>query len=121
MGNRRFYIQLAVILGLLIVAPFVLTKYYRHFLTEILIWGLLAMALDLILGYTGIVSFGHDLSRSRAKPFFIGQNYGSLDLTWWNGPIFFEEAILLFRRNQTETVFLIEMDRPNRIGPRADQ
>jgi branched-chain amino acid transport system permease protein len=59
MGNRRFYIQLAVILGLLIIAPFVLTKYYRQFLTEILIWGLLAMSLDLILGYTGIVSFGH--------------------------------------------------------------
>ena len=59
MGNRRFYIQVAVILGLLIVAPFVLTKYHRHLLTEILIWGLLAMALDLILGYTGIVSFGH--------------------------------------------------------------
>jgi branched-chain amino acid transport system permease protein len=59
MGKRRFYIQLAVILGLFIVAPFVLTKYYRQFLTEILIWGLLAMSLDLILGYTGIVSFGH--------------------------------------------------------------
>jgi len=59
MGNRRFYIQLVVILGLFIVAPFVLTKYYRQFLTEILIWGLLAMSLDLILGYTGIVSFGH--------------------------------------------------------------
>ncbi|MGD0624474.1 MAG: branched-chain amino acid ABC transporter permease [Thermodesulfobacteriota bacterium] len=59
MANRRFYIQLAVILGLFIVAPFILTKYYRQFLTEILIWGLLAMSLDLILGYTGIVSFGH--------------------------------------------------------------
>jgi len=58
-ANRRFYIQLAVILGLFIVAPFILTKYYRQFLTEILIWGLLAMSLDLILGYTGIVSFGH--------------------------------------------------------------
>src|SRR5207247_6705192 len=29
------------------------------FVTEILIWGLLAMSLDLLIGYTGMVSFGH--------------------------------------------------------------
>ena len=59
MNKKRFVIQLIIILALLIVAPFVLSKYYGQLLTEILIWGILAMALDLIVGYIGIVSFGH--------------------------------------------------------------
>jgi branched-chain amino acid transport system permease protein len=46
-------------MALLIVAPLVLPPFWRRFLTEILIWGLLAMSSDLLIGYTGIVSFGH--------------------------------------------------------------
>jgi branched-chain amino acid transport system permease protein len=49
----------AVILMLLIVAPLVLPEFWRRFLTEILIWGLLAMSSDILIGYTGLVSFGH--------------------------------------------------------------
>ena len=49
----------AVILALLIVAPLVLPEFWRRFLTEILIWGLLAMSSDILIGYTGMVSFGH--------------------------------------------------------------
>ena len=30
-----------------------------RFVTEILIWGLLAMSSDILIGYTGMVSFGH--------------------------------------------------------------
>ena len=37
----------------------VLPEFWRRFLTEILIWGLLAMSSDLLIGYTGMVSFGH--------------------------------------------------------------
>jgi len=44
---------------MLIVAPLVLPEFWRRFLTEILIWGLLAMSSDLLIGYTGLVSFGH--------------------------------------------------------------
>ncbi len=44
---------------LLIVAPLVLPEFWRRFLTEILIWGLLAMSSDILIGYTGMVSFGH--------------------------------------------------------------
>ena len=47
------------ILALLIVAPLVLPEFWRRFVTEILIWGLLAMSSDLLIGYTGMVSFGH--------------------------------------------------------------
>jgi branched-chain amino acid transport system permease protein len=49
----------AAVLLLLIVAPLVLPEFWRRFVTEILIWGLLAMSLDILIGYTGMVSFGH--------------------------------------------------------------
>ena len=54
-----FWIGFCVVMALLIVAPLVLPEYWRRFLTEILIWGLLAMSSDILIGYTGMVSFGH--------------------------------------------------------------
>jgi len=48
-----------VVMALLIVAPLVLPAYWSRFVTEILIWGLLAMSSDVLIGYTGMVSFGH--------------------------------------------------------------
>ena len=54
-----FWTGFAVILALLVVAPFALPEFWRRFLTEILIWGLLAMSSDILIGYTGMVSFGH--------------------------------------------------------------
>jgi branched-chain amino acid transport system permease protein len=45
--------------ALLSMAPLVLPEFWRRFLTEILIWGLLAMSSDLLIGYTGMISFGH--------------------------------------------------------------
>ncbi len=54
-----YWIGFGVVLALLIAAPFVLSEFWRRFLTEVLIWGLLAMSSDLLIGYTGIVSFGH--------------------------------------------------------------
>jgi len=41
------------------VAPLALPPYWSRFVTEILIWGLLAMSSDLLIGYTGMISFGH--------------------------------------------------------------
>jgi branched-chain amino acid transport system permease protein len=49
----------SLILALLIVAPLVLPEFWRRLLTEILIWGLVAMSSDILIGYTGMVSFGH--------------------------------------------------------------
>ncbi|MBV9585237.1 MAG: branched-chain amino acid ABC transporter permease [Alphaproteobacteria bacterium] len=54
-----FWTGFAVILALLIVAPLMLPAFWGRFVTEILIWGLLAMSSDLLIGYTGMVSFGH--------------------------------------------------------------
>jgi branched-chain amino acid transport system permease protein len=61
--NKRsttiYWTGFSVILALLIVAPLVLPEFWSRFLTEILIWGLLAMSSDILIGYTGMVSFGH--------------------------------------------------------------
>ncbi|HEY7038925.1 MAG TPA: branched-chain amino acid ABC transporter permease [Methylomirabilota bacterium] len=54
-----FWTGFAIVLGLLILAPLVLPEFWRRFVTEILIWGLLAMSSDILIGYTGMVSFGH--------------------------------------------------------------
>ena len=54
-----YWTGFSIILALLVVAPLVLTEFWRRFLTEILIWGLLAMSSDILIGYTGMVSFGH--------------------------------------------------------------
>jgi branched-chain amino acid transport system permease protein len=54
-----FWIGFCVVMVLLIVAPLVLPEFWRRFLTEVLIWGLLAMSSDLLIGYTGMISFGH--------------------------------------------------------------
>jgi branched-chain amino acid transport system permease protein len=48
-----------VVVGLLAIAPVVLPPFWSRFATEILIWGLLAMSSDILIGYTGMVSFGH--------------------------------------------------------------
>src|SRR5215469_11589902 len=54
-----YWAGFSFIVVLLILAPLVLPEFWRRFLTEILIWGLLAMSSDILIGYTGMVSFGH--------------------------------------------------------------
>jgi len=56
-----YWVGFAVVLAALAVAPLVLPEFWRRFVTEILIWGLLAMSSDLLIGYTGMVSFGHSV------------------------------------------------------------
>ena len=43
----------------LAIVPWVLARHQLSLLTDLLIAGLFAMSLDLIMGYTGMVSFGH--------------------------------------------------------------
>ena len=57
--SASYWTGFAVVVGLLALAPFVLPEFWQRFTTEILIWGLLAMSSDLLIGYTGMVSFGH--------------------------------------------------------------
>src|SRR5216117_889102 len=60
-GPAGYWVGFVVVLGLLTVAPLVLPEFWRRFVTEILIWGLLAMSSDILIGYTGMVSFGHSV------------------------------------------------------------
>jgi branched-chain amino acid transport system permease protein len=69
-----------VILALLAIAPLVLPEFWRRFLTEILIWGLLAMSSDLLIGYTGMVSFGHSAF------FGLGMYGAAAALLWFEPP-----------------------------------
>jgi branched-chain amino acid transport system permease protein len=56
-GARRS-VALATLL-VLAALPWVLARYQLSIVTELFIFGLLALSLDLIMGYTGMVSFGH--------------------------------------------------------------
>ncbi len=62
MGNnnqrRRILIVLGVFVALGIVTPF-LDSFMQALVTEILIFGILAMSLDILLGFTGLASLGH--------------------------------------------------------------
>ena len=57
--SKYYWAGFTVIIVLLIVAPLVLPEFWKRFLTEILIWGLLAMSSDILIGYVGMISFGH--------------------------------------------------------------
>jgi branched-chain amino acid transport system permease protein len=48
-----------VVIAVLIAAPFGLPVFAMTLLTELIILGLFAMSLDLMVGYTNLVSFGH--------------------------------------------------------------
>jgi len=58
-SRKTYWIGFGIIVALLAMGPLVLPEFWRRFLTEILIWGLLAMSSDLLIGYTGMISFGH--------------------------------------------------------------
>lgn len=56
------WLKVALVVGLLIVAlllPWVLSSYYVGLVTEMMIFAIFAMSLDLLLGYTGLPSLGH--------------------------------------------------------------
>jgi branched-chain amino acid transport system permease protein len=58
-SNTGYWIAFWIVIAALTIAPLVLPEFWRRFLTEVLIWGLLAMSSDILIGYTGMVSFGH--------------------------------------------------------------
>ena len=57
MGARKLLIGVGVLV--LVAAPFVFSSYWVGLLTEIVILAMLAMSLDILLGYTGLPSLGH--------------------------------------------------------------
>ena len=57
--SAGYWTGFVIVVALLAASPLVLPEFWQRFTTEILIWGLLAMSSDLLIGYTGVVSFGH--------------------------------------------------------------
>jgi branched-chain amino acid transport system permease protein len=56
-GIQKFWY--AVLLALLLAAPWLLPEYFTSQLTFILIYGILGLGLMLLSGYTGLISLGH--------------------------------------------------------------
>jgi branched-chain amino acid transport system permease protein len=71
----------AAALVVLAVGPWVLARHQLSLLTELLIFGLFAMSLDLIMGYTGLLSFGH------AAYFGLGAYASALVLLEFGQPV----------------------------------
>jgi len=59
MKKYIFYLLVAVSLALLFLAPLFLPPYYLGLLILTLIYGIFAMSLDILTGYTGLPSLGH--------------------------------------------------------------
>lgn len=53
------YVVVAAVAAFLVVVPALFSSYHTRLVTEILIWALFAMSLDLLLGYAGLPSLGH--------------------------------------------------------------
>jgi branched-chain amino acid transport system permease protein len=51
-------IWLGALLALCLL-PLVTSPYYVYFFTEVIIWGLFALSYNLLIGHTGMLSFGH--------------------------------------------------------------
>lgn len=79
-----------LVLVLLVVFPLLPFSYAQAVLTDVLIFGLFAMSLDLLLGYTGLVSFGH------AAFFGVGAYMAGIAGIHWGSSVFitFPAAIL---------------------------
>jgi branched-chain amino acid transport system permease protein len=72
---------LAVLLIALFAFPAVFGRYPVKLLQEILVWSIYAMSLDLLMGYAGMVSFGHSAF------FGVGGYVAGLALTAHPGPL----------------------------------
>jgi branched-chain amino acid transport system permease protein len=73
--SRARRLGLALVLLGVAAFPAAFGRYPVKLLQEILIWGLYAMSLDLLMGYAGMVSFGHSAF------FGVGGYVGALALT----------------------------------------
>jgi branched-chain amino acid transport system permease protein len=57
--RAAWIVSLAVLAVVLVLVPGTFSEFHTRLATEILIWALFAMSLDLLLGYTGLPSLGH--------------------------------------------------------------
>ena len=79
--TRLRVLGFAVLLLAVLAFPAAFGRYPVKLLQEILIWGIYAMSLDLLMGYAGMVSFGH------AAFFGVGGYAAALALTGPDGTV----------------------------------
>lgn len=60
-SNRSFRVVLfrLSLFALLLAVPFGLSNFYMELIAKVLVFAIFAMSLDFLVGYTGLVSFGH--------------------------------------------------------------
>lgn len=58
-NNNLKNVLLGIALVLLTVVPFGLDSFHTELVAKILIFAIFAMSLDLLIGFTGLISFGH--------------------------------------------------------------
>lgn len=58
-STRALTLTLAAAALLLLLFPFAESKFYTQLLSKIMIMAIFAMSLDLLVGYTGLISLGH--------------------------------------------------------------
>ncbi len=58
-GHRFPVAQYLILFLVLSVLPFLVPEYLRSMLSKIYIFAIFAMSLNLVLGYTGLISLGH--------------------------------------------------------------
>jgi branched-chain amino acid transport system permease protein len=88
MSSSRFASYLPYLaVGLLALFPMVDTSFYLQLLTKVLIMAIFAMSLDLLVGYTGLVSFGHAAYFGLAgyALALMAPKYEAVSL-WWSLP-----------------------------------
>jgi branched-chain amino acid transport system permease protein len=75
------------VVGLLALFPLVESTFYTQLLTKVLIMAIFAMSLDLLVGYTGLVSFGHAAYFGLAgyALALMGPKYEAVSV-WWSLP-----------------------------------
>src|SRR6059036_201296 len=56
---KRRTIALIVAIAMLAFFPFAGATFYTELVTKVMILAIFALSLDLLVGYTGLVSFGH--------------------------------------------------------------
>ncbi|MEC9101074.1 MAG: branched-chain amino acid ABC transporter permease [Pseudomonadota bacterium] len=81
--SRGVLITCVVLFGLLVFVPLTGSKYLIDLSTEIMVYALFALSLNVIIGFSGNVSFGH------AAYFAIGGYANAILLTTYGWPLIF--------------------------------
>jgi len=84
--SRLLPVLLAATLLALLLFPLVGEKFYLQYATKIMIMAIFAMSLDLLVGYTGLVSLGHALFYGLAGYALVLMGERGEVSLWWTLP-----------------------------------